>query len=32
MDGFNKHRHKTNLKEKEIHDKFKTEFVEPRFN
>lgn len=30
MNGFNEHRHKTNPKEKEIHDKFKNEFVKPR--
>lgn len=28
MDGFNKHRHASNPKEKELHDKFKKDFIE----
>lgn len=30
MDGFNKHRHEHNPKEKEIHDKFKKEYIESK--
>ena len=32
MNGFNTHRHKSNPKEKELHDKFKAEIIEYKYS
>lgn len=32
IEGFNTHRHSTNPKEKELHDKFKKSFLKPHYS